>query len=110
MRTTETDLNSFETQARDVPTPGREHNDAGQRPRARGEHAASANNANRRRQPRRRTGEHRAAGETRRAGSEATGLAENSLDLFLRAARAHSLLTAEEEVELAQRIERGDLA
>jgi RNA polymerase primary sigma factor len=37
-------------------------------------------------------------------------LAENSLDLFLRAARAHSLLTAEEEVQLAQRIERGDLA
>ena len=36
-------------------------------------------------------------------------MTENSLDLFLRAARAHSLLTAEEEIELAKRIERGDL-
>jgi len=34
----------------------------------------------------------------------------DSLDLFLRRARAHPLLTATEEVELAQRIERGDLA
>ena len=33
-------------------------------------------------------------------------MTENSLDLFLRAARAHALLTAEEEVDLAQRIER----
>ena len=36
-------------------------------------------------------------------------MTENSLDLFLRAARQHALLTAEEEVELAKRIERGDL-
>jgi RNA polymerase primary sigma factor len=34
----------------------------------------------------------------------------DSLDLFLRRARAHPLLTAAEEVELAKRIERGDLA
>jgi RNA polymerase primary sigma factor len=32
-----------------------------------------------------------------------------SLELFFRAARAHSLLTAAEEIDLAQRIERGDL-
>jgi RNA polymerase primary sigma factor len=32
-----------------------------------------------------------------------------SLDLFFRQARAHALLTAAEEIELAQRIERGDL-
>ncbi len=32
-----------------------------------------------------------------------------SLELFFRAARAHRLLTAAEEIELAQRIERGDL-
>ena len=32
-----------------------------------------------------------------------------SLELFFRAARAHSLLTAAEEIKLAQRIERGDL-
>jgi RNA polymerase primary sigma factor len=32
-----------------------------------------------------------------------------SLELFFRAAREHSLLTAEEEIELAKAIERGDL-
>ena len=35
--------------------------------------------------------------------------AVESLDLFLRDARRHALLTAAEEVELAKRIERGDL-
>jgi RNA polymerase primary sigma factor len=34
----------------------------------------------------------------------------DSLSLFLRSARQHPLLTAAEEVELAKRIERGDLA
>jgi RNA polymerase primary sigma factor len=33
----------------------------------------------------------------------------DSLDLFLREARRHTLLTAAEEIELAKRIERGDL-
>jgi RNA polymerase primary sigma factor len=33
----------------------------------------------------------------------------DSLELFFRQARRHALLTAEEEVELAKRIERGDL-
>ncbi|MGZ4330196.1 MAG: sigma-70 family RNA polymerase sigma factor [Solirubrobacteraceae bacterium] len=33
----------------------------------------------------------------------------DSLELFLRSARTHPLLTAAEEVELAQRIEKGDL-
>jgi RNA polymerase primary sigma factor len=36
--------------------------------------------------------------------------AVESLDLFLRQARTHPLLTAAEEIELAKRIERGDLA
>src|SRR4051794_36605251 len=34
---------------------------------------------------------------------------EDSLQLFFNEARQHPLLTAEEEVELAKRIERGDL-
>ncbi len=38
-----------------------------------------------------------------------TGALE-SLELFLRKARVHPLLTAAEEIELAKRIERGDLA
>jgi RNA polymerase primary sigma factor len=33
----------------------------------------------------------------------------DSLDLFFRQARTHKLLTAEEEIELSKRIERGDL-
>jgi len=35
---------------------------------------------------------------------------QDSLDLFLRRARAHPLLSAAEEIELTKRIERGDLA
>jgi RNA polymerase sigma factor (sigma-70 family) len=66
-----------------------------------------------RRQVRRR-GAH-VAGETGaelRATTDAdrgTGSLE-SLELFLRKARVHPLLTAAEEIELAKRIERGDLA
>ena len=40
--------------------------------------------------------------------ADATGTPE-ALDLFLRRARQHPLLTAAEEIELAKRIERGDL-
>jgi RNA polymerase primary sigma factor len=104
---TEIDLNTFETQPREAE--GRsEHQDAAQRPRTRGDHAPTTAKPTRRRQTRRRAahaGELRA--EARSAGISA--LSENSLDQFLRAARAHALLTAEEEVELAKRIERGDL-
>ena len=46
----------------------------------------------------------RAAAEEERSG----GVVE-SLELFLRRARLHPLLTAAEEIELAKRIERGDL-
>jgi RNA polymerase primary sigma factor len=42
-------------------------------------------------------------------GEHSVSLAD-SLDLFLRRAREHPLLTAEEEIELAKAIERGDLA
>jgi RNA polymerase primary sigma factor len=113
MRITEIDLNSTETQPREAPNKGRsEHNDATQRPRKRGEHVAAAAKPARRRPARRRTGhagELRSAGETRTTATEVSTLSENSLDQFLRAARGHALLTAAEEVELAQRIERGDL-
>jgi RNA polymerase primary sigma factor len=107
MRTTEIDLKSIETQAREVPATGREHNESAQRSRKRGEHAAGAATTTRRRQVRRRAS---STGELRQAKADTGALTENSLDLFLRAARAHSLLTAEEEIDLAQRIERGDLA
>ncbi len=115
MRDSETVLTSFDTDERETPGPGREHHDTTQRQRARGHHGTAAAAPSRRRQPRRltaRAGEARAGGaEARAAASVGTGaMTENSLDLFLRAARAHTLLTAEEEIELAKRIERGDLA
>jgi RNA polymerase primary sigma factor len=113
MRNTEIVLKPFDSEAREVPNSGHsERHETNTRSRSRGEHAPAA--APRRRQTRRRTprtGEHRpGASEARAAGAFAGGMTENSLDLFLRAARAHALLTAEEEIELAKRIERGDLA
>jgi RNA polymerase primary sigma factor len=51
-----------------------------------------------------------ATGDSRlRTETNATQGSYDSLDLFLRAARRHPLLSAAEEVELAKRIERGDL-
>src|SRR5437868_4371116 len=46
------------------------------------------------------------AAERASGGDQGVG---DALDLFLRRARVHPLLTAAEEVELAKRIERGDL-
>jgi RNA polymerase sigma factor (sigma-70 family) len=66
--------------------------------------AAAAGN---RRQSRRQSAHSALRGEL--APEQAVGTAD-SLDLFLRRAREHPLLTAAEEVELAKRIERGDLA
>jgi len=59
----------------------------------------------------RRRGAHAAAslvaGEAREAAQ--TSAAPDSMEIFMRQARVHPLLTAAEEVELAKRIERGDL-
>jgi RNA polymerase primary sigma factor len=66
-----------------------------------------------RRQARRRAG-HAAragvAGEATVARAAEAGTTMDSLELFMRQARLHPLLTAAEEVELAKAIERGDLA
>ena len=43
------------------------------------------------------------------ANGELASMTGDALQLFLRDVRRHPLLTAEEEVELAKRIERGDL-
>jgi RNA polymerase primary sigma factor len=48
--------------------------------------------------------------ELRAANDDDRGGVVESLELFLRRARLHPLLTAAEEIELAKRIERGDLA
>jgi RNA polymerase primary sigma factor len=69
--------------------------------------------ANRRQDRRRRTHAGtlvEAGAEPRAATGEDQGSAVvESLELFLRRARVHPLLTAAEEIELAKRIERGDL-
>ena len=49
------------------------------------------------------------AGPTRYANGELAHYAVDALDQFLAGAGRHRLLTASEEIELAQRIERGDL-
>src|SRR3984885_3198535 len=110
---TENVLKPFD-EARDAQPQGHEHHKDSKRPRARGQHGSAASAPSPRRQPRRRpatrAAERRAANADPRLTPGSTGaMTENSLELFLRAARAHALLTAEEEVELAKRIERGDL-
>jgi RNA polymerase primary sigma factor len=112
MRNTEIVLNSPNNEAREATS--HELHDDSKRQRTRGEHAIPAAAASRRRAPSRRpatrTGERRQTAAEARAGGAGTGaMTENSLDLFLRAARAHALLTADEEIDLAKRIERGDL-
>jgi RNA polymerase primary sigma factor len=107
MQVTEQDLNSFETQGRPGANLARgERQQTTQRARARGAHKASAkpNRQDSRRTP------HGATAVRAKATVDQTAGPENSLELFLRRARAHPLLTAAEEVELAKRIERGDLA
>jgi RNA polymerase primary sigma factor len=65
---------------------------------------------------RRHRGEHdnqttnRIAGDRRSIDHAATEPTTDSLQLFINQAMRYPLLTAEEEIELAQRIERGDLA
>src|SRR3984957_8784200 len=112
-KNTENVLKSFD-EARDAQPQGHEHHEDSKRPRARGQHGSAVSAPSPRRQPRRRpatrAAERRATADPRLTPGSTGSMTENSLDLFLRAARAHALLTAEEEVELAQRIEKGDLA
>src|SRR3984885_1603528 len=89
-----------------------DHHETAQRVRSAGTKRAAAT-GNRRQVRRRRT--HAGAQvdtptELRNAIEDDRGSAvADSLELFLRRARLHALLTADEEIELAKRIERGDL-
>jgi RNA polymerase primary sigma factor len=109
---TETDLNSFENADRDAVTGGRRERDEtteGTTSRLARRPAAVGGN---RRQNRRRATHvaNRPELEEIKPATAEHLPGTDSLDLFLRRARAHPLLTAAEEVELAKRIERGDLA
>src|ERR1700722_5715314 len=115
MRIMETELTSFEAQDRDTAPHGRDHLESTPRARARGAHKRTAAATGTTRQTRRRSTHAAARPDSGADARTATDVdqssgTENSLDLFLRRARAHPLLTAAEEIELAKRIERGDLA
>ena len=86
-----------------------EHTETNERLRARRARGGSSSSASGRQ--RRRRSAHSAADATTRSGElrAADHGVGDSIDLFLRRARMHPLLTAAEEVELAKRIERGDL-
>jgi RNA polymerase primary sigma factor len=85
--------------------------------RVRGDHETNSNDPQRSRgtsapkgnarQNRRRSAH--AGGRLAAAELQASSGTPEALELFLRRARVHPLLTAAEEIELAQRIERGDL-
>jgi len=85
--------------------------------RVRGDHETTSNEAPRARRARavdettrqsRRRSAH-AAGRAQATVDQGASGTPEALDLFLRRARVHPLLTAAEEIELAKRIERGDL-
>ncbi len=105
-------LSSFETQGRDGAQRARgDRHQQNQAARAQNASSRAAARGGNRRQSRRQFAH---AGARPDIGIEAPGasaaVGTDSLDLFLRRARAHPLLTAAEEVQLSQKIERGDLA
>ena len=90
------------------------HRDGGTR--VRGDHETTSNETPRARRARAtdettRQNRRRSAHSSGRAqaAEQAAGGTPEALDLFLRRARVHPLLTAAEEIELTKRIERGDL-
>jgi RNA polymerase primary sigma factor len=103
----EIDLNTFELS--DVHVRGdHEPTEVAQARGARKRTPAGANRRQNRRQAAHLPVRPELAGDSARETEQPAG--GDSLDLFLRRARMHPLLTADEEVELAKRIERGDLA
>jgi RNA polymerase primary sigma factor len=111
-RSMEMKLNRLQEREREPQGTARaENTESTERPHARRAHgrAATANGRQRRRRSAHPAAEATTrSGELRDAGHNAA--IGDSIDLFLRRARMHPLLTAAEEVELAKRIERGDLA
>jgi len=98
-------LNSFETDRPGAPRARGDHETTtNETPRTR-RSGATAGNA---RQTRRRSA-HGVPAASARADAVGGSATPEALDLFLRRARQYPLLTAAEEIELAKRIERGDL-
>lgn len=109
----ENTLNSIENEGHEAVRTVSDHRESTQRTRTRGAHKRTAATGGNRRQNRRRAAHEALAAEygvepQATAGAD-TAAGQDSLALFLRRARVHPLLRAAEEIELAKRIERGDL-
>jgi len=111
MDDTRIELDNFDVDRRPAASPRADKHGTARRVRTSGAKRAGTGNRRQTRRGRTHAGadvgtgiELRAATEEERSG----GVVE-SLELFLRRARLHPLLTAAEEIELAKRIERGDL-
>ncbi len=106
------ELDNFEVDRRTGASERPDKHETARRVRTGGAKRAAAT-GNRRQNRRRRThaGAQVDAGMELRTSveEERSGGVVESLELFLRRARVHPLLTAAEEIELAKRIERGDL-
>src|ERR1700749_2657729 len=109
-----TELDNFDVDRKTGPSRSSENHETGRRVRSGAPKRRNATPGNRRQVRRRATH----AGTGAEPGAELRSTADTdrgtgsleSLELFLRKARVHPLLTAAEEIELAKRIERGDLA
>ena len=109
----ETVLNSVKNEDREAARAVSDLGESTQRARTRGAHKRTARTGGNRRQNQRRSvheplvPENGSEAQTSVGADQAAG--QDSLALFLRRARVHPLLTAAQEIELAKRIERGDL-
>jgi len=101
-------LNSFERHGRDAGAQARPDHDATHFEHSHDGRTRKAGAVGNRRQRARREGSARLT-EAPAARATTAAASTDSLELFLRQARVHPLLTAAEEIELSKRIERGDL-
>ncbi len=105
-----TELDNFEVDRRPAAPQRADKHGTARRVRSTGTKRAGTGNRRQTRRGRTHAGAPVEAGAELRASEELTsGGVVESLELFLRRARLHPLLTAAEEIELAKRIERGDL-
>jgi RNA polymerase primary sigma factor len=104
------ELDNFETDRRTAAARPDKHDTARRVRSATTKRSAATGNRRQDRRRRAHAGTPVDTGVELRAATEDTGAGVvESLELFLRRARLHPLLTAAEEIELAKRIERGDL-
>jgi RNA polymerase primary sigma factor len=109
MDNTRIELDNFEVDRRPSASKRADKHGTARRVRTGAAKRAGAGNRRQNRRGRTHAGAPVETGIELRTSAEETGGVVESLELFLRRARVHPLLTAAEEIELAKRIERGDL-